>query len=114
MNGNEILQSFRARGLIIKVKGNNLEVSPRSLITEKIRAFINKNKLLILAALRNYHSKEVVTCHQCAHFIPDSIGKGGIGTCSLGDDTWLEKCNPMPPWPHAKRNCVQFVLPRGA
>jgi len=38
----------------------------------------------------------------------DFIDYGGIGTCPLGENTWLKKHNPMLRWSHAKRNCDQF------
>jgi hypothetical protein len=108
ISGEKLLLSFASRGVRLRLKGANIEVSPRSLITEKMRAFICDNKQLLVAALRNNHPAQLVTCYDCAHFIPDPIGQGGVGNCSLGDGVWLEKYKPMPPYPHALRSCDQF------
>jgi hypothetical protein len=65
MNKEQLLSKFNSLGLKLKLKGNKIEVSPKKLISEKIRAYIRNNKTVIMAALRNNFSKGIVTCDDC-------------------------------------------------
>lgn len=108
-NEAKILQLFANHGVTLKLKGDSIEASPRTLITDKMRKFIRANKFILIAALKKIASSKKVTCIECSNFIADPIGFGGIGTCLLGEKAWLKTYKPMPPWPYAKKICESFI-----
>ena len=109
MNGKKLLQSFTSCGIKLTLKGENIEASPSLLITEKVKAFIRSNKTLLVAALRNNHSTELVMCNDCINFIADKIGNGsGIGDCSLNIKWTQEVKGRMPLFRYAERHCCNF------
>lgn len=107
-NDTEMLQLFSKLGISLKLKGDTIEVSPRALITDKMRNFITANKTRLIAALKKIASEKIVTCNECDNFTPDPIGFGGIGSCSIGEQAWLKTHKPMPPYPYAERKCEYF------
>jgi hypothetical protein len=109
MKGEELLLSFISHGIKLRLKGDTIEVSPRSLITEKMREYIRNNKLFLLAALQNRHATQIIACNDCIHFTPDKIGDGaGIGSCSC-DINWTQEINGRSPlFRYTKRHCNDF------
>lgn len=109
ISGDKVLLSFSSRGIRLKLKGKDIEVSPRSLITEKMRKFIRDNKLLLVAALQNVQATQVVVCNDCVNFSPDTLGSGaGIGTCNFGIQQTQSGCGYMPLYRYANRRCDRF------
>jgi hypothetical protein len=109
LNNTEIIQLFAKRGVTLKLKGDTIEVSPRALITDKMRNFIIANKTILIATLKKNAREKTVTCNECDNFTPDPIGFGGIGTCAIGEKAWLKIHSPMPPYPYAERKCEYFL-----
>ena len=51
------------------------------------------------------NKREMVTCGNCCHFIPDPIGSGqGLGCCKAGMEREQD-----PLWPNKKRHCVNWL-----
>lgn len=76
------------RGLTIESEGDKLVVSPKSGITDEVRAFIRENKAAILAELTNPPSPASPAPHSCPDQAPGQATQPGR------EETGLKTANP--------------------